>query len=440
MHSINRSKIVIPENRQRKDIDPELIVELQTSILSKSGLLHPPVFRKVGDLYHLVAGERRLRAIDLCHAFALEFRCGQQMFSEPQVPGLLLAELSDLEVREAELEENIRRVDLSWQDRAQATADLMALRTDQARAAGQPAPSFADIKQELTGSPNNKDTVRTQVIVSRHLDQPEVRKARTIDEALKIIKRKEELGVSAQLAKSVGLNFSSSSHTCLHGSCLDLLTDMKPESQDVILTDPPYGMGAQDFSDSGRALGGGGGDHFYDDSYEAWLRLIPEFINLTLRVAKPQSHLYCFCDIERFPELKTFASLAGWTVFRTPLMWVNPTAMRAPWPTMGPQRKYQTILYAVRGSKPVNHVRPDVLVHASDANLNHHAQKPVSLYEDLLSRSVRPGDSILDPFCGTGPIFPACHSLTCRATGMELDAASYGIAVSRLQLLTAPIP
>ena len=55
--------------------------------------------------------------------------------------------------------------------------------------------------------------------------------------------------------------------------------------------------------------------------------------------------------------------------------------------------------------------------------------------QDLLKRSVRPGMRVLDPFCGTGPVFPAAHSLSAIATGVELDAAAYGIAAQRIQKL-----
>jgi DNA modification methylase len=65
--------------------------------------------------------------------------------------------------------------------------------------------------------------------------------------------------------------------------------------------------------------------------------------------------------------------------------------------------------------------------------LGHGAQKPVSLYSDLLKRSTRPGDRVLDPFCGTGTIFPAAHPLKVAATGIELEPAYYGIGVKRIE-------
>ena len=111
--------------------------------------------------------------------------------------------------------------------------------------------------------------------------------------------------------------------------------------------------------------------------------------------------------------------------------------MRAPWPEHGPQRKYETILYAVKGKRPTLKLAPDVLDFPPDSNLGHAAQKPVALFEELLRRSVQPGNSVLDPFMGSGTIFAAAHVLKCRATGLELDQASYGIAVKRIEGLKA---
>jgi DNA modification methylase len=59
----------------------------------------------------------------------------------------------------------------------------------------------------------------------------------------------------------------------------------------------------------------------------------------------------------------------------------------------------------------------------------------VGLCRDLLRRSAKPGDSVLDPFCGTGVIYPACHEVKCKATGIELDPAACGIAAQRLKEL-----
>jgi hypothetical protein len=149
--------------------------------------------------------------------------------------------------------------------------------------------------------------------------------------------------------------------------------------------------------------------------------------------------MYCFCDFDKFSQLKALMVEAGWTAFRTPLIWLKKSGMRAPWPEQGPQRKYETILYAVKGKRNVTKMAGDVLDYPPDANLGHAAQKPVALFQELLARSVRPGDSVLDPFMGSGPIFAAAHALKCKATGIEMDTASYGIALQRIERLKAQL-
>ncbi|MGI0134443.1 MAG: DNA methyltransferase, partial [Candidatus Micrarchaeaceae archaeon] len=121
--------------------------------------------------------------------------------------------------------------------------------------------------------------------------------------------------------------------------------------------------------------------------------------------------------------------------FRTPLVWHNPTSNRVPWINSGPQRKYQLILYAVKGGRNVTKIYPDLVTIPSDANPGHHAAKPVALYQDLLRRSVAPGDRVLDPFCGSGPIFPAAQEEKVLATGVELMPEAYAIAAKRLEEL-----
>jgi DNA modification methylase len=255
--------------------------------------------------------------------------------------------------------------------------------------------------------------------------------AKSRKEAFKALKRDEETKRNAELGRSVGATFTASMHTLRQGDCLEVMKELANESFDVILTDPPYGIDAQDFGDSdGKA-----GAHFYADDYGTWKKLMIEFTIQSMRLAKPQAHAYIFCDIDNFQELKRLMQMAEWKVFRTPFIWVNPTAMRTPWPDQGPQRKWQICLYAVKGSRTVTRIYSDVITYPSDINLGHQAQKPVALYQDLLRRSIRPGDTVLDPFCGTGTIFPAAHELKCRATGIELDAAACGIAAKRLEAL-----
>lgn len=437
MKTILISSILVAPNRQRKVFDAAKLAEFAAGI-SARGLLHPIILRKTGDSLTLVAGERRLRACSDIHDLGGTLRHDNQIVPAGCIPYTLLEELDALSAEEAELEENIHREDLTWPERAAAHSRLAELRTAQAAAKGEPAPSVSDISLEIRGSSESthREAVRRELIVAKHLDDPDVKAAKNVDDAFKILRKKEEGEKNRQLGAAIGKTFTAEMHTLLNVDSLTWMASAAAEQFDVILTDPPYGMGADEFGDSGGLAAGA---HGYEDTAENALACYTELAWQGFRITKPQAHLYAFCDQDMFPRLKLLFSSAGWSVFRTMLIWHKPSAMRAPWPQEGPQRKYETILYAVKGKRPVQKMAPDLFAFNPDSNLGHAAQKPVALFEELLRRSVRPGDSVLDPFCGSGPIFPAGHTLKCRVTGIEKDQGSFGIAAKRVQGLKAQL-
>lgn len=433
MKTIALSAVTVSPNRQRRVFDPAKLQEFKSGI-EKRGLLHPIVLRIEGEGYVLVAGERRLRVVTDLADLDTQIRHDGQLVPLGFIPYTLLEDLDELAAEEAELEENTHRSDLTWQEQAAAHARLKSLRDKQAAARGTPPPTVAELAVEIRGSGEgvHQATVRRELIVARHLDDPEVRAAKNADEAWKILKKKDEQKKNAELGAAVGRTFSADFHKIIHGDSLEWLAACPAEQFDVILTDPPYGMGADEFGDSGGLAAGA---HGYEDSSENFLKIMKVFCPESFRITKPQAHAYVFCDINWFFDLSDWMRMAGWWVFRTPLIWHKPSAMRAPWPEHGPQRKYETILYAVKGKRPVTKMAPDLFAFPPDSNLGHAAQKPVALFDELLRRSARPGDTVLDPFCGSGPVFPAAHALKCRATGIEMDQASYGIAVKRIEQL-----
>ena len=460
-NSVPLPEILILENRQRQEFDAQAMMELTESITSR-GLMHAPVLRQLenGDLV-LVAGERRLKAIQDIWMLGGEVRYNNELFPEPMIPYVTLGELSPLEAEEAELDENLRRQDLTWQEHAAAVEKLHNLRAAQKEAArmailkdttlsleeqkeylnqGQSKyialQTVADTAAELTGRRDGafQDNIRKELIVARHLNSPEIAKAKNVDEAFKLLKRKEEVAKNTALAQSVGLSFNAGLHRLLNVNCLDWMAETSNHGQfDVILTDPPYGMGADEFCDAGGKLTAI--EHGYDDSKESWTKLMQDWTILSFLCAKPEAHAYVFCDIDNFHELKLMMQNAGWYVFRTPFTVHKLNSGRVPLPDRGPRRQSEWLLYAIKGKMPVTHIYGDVITCNGDDNLGHGAQKPVALYQNLLQRSVRPGMKVLDSFAGTGTIFPACHQYQCEATGLEMSENSYGIALTRLAKL-----
>lgn len=98
-------------DQPRRDFDPEALQELSDSIRAK-GIIQPLVVRLVddGQMYEIVAGERRWRAAQLA-----------QLHSVPVV----VREFTDLEVIEIAIIENIQRADLNAVEEALGFRQLM---------------------------------------------------------------------------------------------------------------------------------------------------------------------------------------------------------------------------------------------------------------------------------------------------------------------------
>ena len=428
MRFIPLDEITIAEDRQRQTFDEDAMNELIESI-GERGLIHALTVREDDGLnIVLVAGERRLRALRFMHEYAVPVTYDGRKVPLDMAPCVLPGEgkaISDLAALEIELFENIHREDLPWQERDAAIARWHAMREKQAEERGEKQ-TYTATASEILGRPavgQPVTSIREAVTVAKHLDDPEVKKAASRKEALKVIERKATVAENVKRALEVGTVAPSSRHTLLqHDATTAVFSEC---SFDTIITDPPYGIGADKFGEQSDG-------HTYDDSFESWLMLMKRMAELWYKWAKPEAHAYVFCDVGYFHILKDRMEAADWYVWRTPLVW-NKQNGTLPRPEHGPRRTYETILYAIKGNKKTLGIFPDVITCSADHSTTHPAQKPVELYCNLLRRSCRPGDMVLDSFCGSGTVFPAANKLSLTATGTELNANYYGEALKRLE-------
>lgn len=434
MRLIPLASITIPPDRQRQLFDPERLADLQDSI-SRLGLIQPLV---VADDGTLIAGERRLKCLDNLHMFGEVVMFDGKLVPEGMVPAVLPSEAGPLAHFEIELEENIKRHDLTWQEHATALSRLNELRIRQAERDQTAPPTIADLAEEVEGRRDGAYQAKTRksLIVSQHMNNPEVAKAKSVDEAFKILKKQEQAATNAEIAATVGAHAVTDLLDVHHANCLDwgwqYVEDGRPLF-DILCTDPPYGMDAQAFGDAGGSHSCI--THEYADTKEEWLTLMNRFAQLSWAITKANAHLYVACDLDGFHHLREIFRAAGWRVHRTPIVYVKKDANRVPWPSQGPRRSYELVLYAVRGAKTTTAIYSDVFEGIGDDNLGHGAQKPVAFWENLLRRSAVPGDRVLDPFAGTGGILVAAHSLNLRCSVVEQEAQYYGICASRLEAL-----
>ena len=62
----------------------------------------------------------------------------------------------------------------------------------------------------------------------------------------------------------------------------------------------------------------------------------------------------------------------------------------------------------------------------------HPTQKPVALYEWILTNYAKPGDIILDTHVGSASSLIACHNTNHKYVGFEIDPEYYRMAKKRL--------
>lgn len=419
--------IEIPPNRFRRDFSPEKLEELVISI-GKIGLLHPIIVRESPTQegrYFLVAGERRFRAVKSILAMGLPITYMGGPVPLGNIPAAKYEEVKDsLFVKEIELQENAIRADLTWQEHAQAVASLHELRT-----MSDPSHSMTDTAEEITGRRDNTTVVRDEILLAQNLARPEIAKARTKADAMKILKSSIIEDFNRALGNVVKLDTQDMVVELLP---LELSLSTQTQRFDVILTDPPYGIDADKFdmeiaSESEKSVNGLQViNHNYRDDWPTAKRLYTLLASGGFAITKPQAHLYAFCDLSHFFELKDIFSSAGWHVWPRPIIWVKDVGSLGD-PQHGPRHMYEVILFANKGNKPVTALYNDVIICPAVKNKDHAAQKPVDLYVNLLRRSCVPGDLVYDPFCGSGPIFPAAHQLQLKACGSDNDPNFVGL-------------
>lgn len=420
--------------RQRTSIPPGHVQSLKESILARTNL-HPPVcwLDPETDTWVITVGECRFRAIEAIAAEKKQYQCGMTTVD----PGfIMIAPLTDMtfeENFEAELDENIRREPLSWQDRARAYADLHALRSAQ-----NPDQTLADTKRELIdrGAPfkvtTNASEIREAQIIAEHLHNPKVANARNAREAVAHIYKQEEEKIQAALIKrSLAALPAKPDLEVRCGDLLTILPVLEAGTFDLILADPPYGIGASGGGFRARTVH----HHNYEDTVETARDVAKAILTEGFRICKPRANLLMFCDIDLFPWLKEAAANMGWTPFRRPLIWQKSESEGlAPWGGSGPRITTEFIFYATKGQRGMTASPVDWF---GDKRVPHHerlhaAEKPVSLLQRLIELTTLPGDRVLDPCCGSGSTIVACRESKRSGLGIEKDQDYFNTALTNV--------
>lgn len=418
-------------DRFRRKMDAAALADLKNSILG-SGLYHAPMIRydRVNERWALVTGERRLASILSIHAENLVFFYDGKAFAPGEAPFVTLSDPSEENIVVAEAEENLMREDFSWIDRAQALAKIHEVRTST-----NPQQRLIDTAEEIvksTGSAKSSAAISKEIsqarIVAKHLDDPEIAKSRNASEAYAKILRRDEERINVELHTRAQADVTTIRCELVHASAIDFMPTVAAGLVDLILTDPPYGIGANSAGFRSR----GEKAHEYDDSPKAAEAILQAILIDGWRITKTRANLFIFTDIDRWEFLKGAASRMGWSPFRTPIIW-NKSMMEGmnPWGANGPLRVSEIIFYATKGQRGLLKSFPDVLFHprVRDENKVFAAQKPHSLLRQLIEASTIVGDTVFDPCAGSGAHLRSARLLGRASLGCELNETTFNSAM-----------
>lgn len=191
-------KVIEPDPNQPRQVFDEAKIDELASSLKEHGIIQPLVVRMVGDVYRLVAGERRLRAA---------LRAGLE-----QVP-VVLKEMDDREAMEISLVENLQREELGPLEQALAFQRLVEefdlTQEEVARRVGKSRPEVANTIRLLKLEPEVKALVSSgalsgghgRALVSLERDA-QVRLAKMVAlKGLSVRKTEEAVGAEAKRAE-----------------------------------------------------------------------------------------------------------------------------------------------------------------------------------------------------------------------------------------------
>lgn len=434
------SDIVISERQRKGDtVDGSQTLEHITDLaksIDKYGLLQPLLLNEADDgTLQLVAGFNRLQAAMFLGHTHIE--CTSQSL------------LSNVDRKEIELEENIRRKDLEWWEKAAAIAEIHDMRTAL-------DPNWSrDKTAELTGT--SIFTVTNSINMAEEMkEDPSMKQEATLRGALRNRQVKKQI---EKRKVAIAKKKSGEGKTLLAvirvGDALDLIRKEPDESFDAVVTNFPFGVDLKI---------GKNKKEIYHDEEQYITRLVQEICHESFRVLAPDSWMVAWFDIRkitynnaqkayfkglpdkaRTPELFDSMGLTFWLeeagfsyVTPLPSIWAKPNKTTG---LIGDTYKglvvaYEAFVFAAKGDAVMqkrgqNNLFTYDTMAASERV--HALSMPTELCAEIISMVCLGGGRVLDPFAGSGSIGLGALERQCSFVGFELDPEKASNGNLRLQ-------
>jgi len=184
------------------------------------------------------------------------------------------------------------------------------------------------------------------------------------------------------------MSTDATTYQIIHGDCLEVMRGMEAESVDIVITDPPYGLGD-------KMNGGTWGANVIYLDMRTWDKVASnEHINEIFRISKNQI-------------------IWGGNFYMLP-----PSRCWLSWnkPQLNTMSDFE--LASTSFDKPSKSFS---CIRNPDGRKEHPTQKPISLMKWCIENFTQEGDTFLDPFCGSGSTGVAALQMGRNFIGIELN-------------------
>jgi len=394
------SIIKVREDRQRKNVNKASIQDLASSI-QLHDLLHPIIIDR--DNF-LVAGERRLGAFKL--------------LGRENIPVHYLDELDPIEAKVIELEENVQRKDLTWQEYVGAVNN------------------YHEAKLASDGEWTMEKTAGALSITERYfrkiiqvanlsLKDENINNSESITAAINYAQRTMTRAVETELSQTSIEELISGKEPKEEQEVKEesvLLDDFTPWAQaysdrrfNFVHCDFPYGIGYDKTSYHGSET-----DIKYDDSKDVFDSLLDALLTNRDKIFFPSSHLFFWFSMPDYQKVFDALTLGGFKVNTVPLIW-HKSAGIIPDASRGPRRVYESAFMASLGDRKIIRPVPN-LIYAAIKKHGHISTKPRNMLRHFFRMFIDEKSEVFDPTCGSGSALAAAKGLGAeRVLGLEVE-------------------
>ncbi len=219
--------------------------------------------------------------------------------------------------------------------------------------------------------------------------------------------------------------------------CVDSMTFMKSMPTacvNHIITDPDYAISVDALSSNSVGAAGG----VAQTSVEESLNNLYDFISEAFRIVDDHGFLVFWFDLEHFEKLRDHCLSIGWRVQRWPLTWRVSDRRSNSAPNHNFCKNQEWAMVCRKPGAVLNQAQMSSVYDCASGDtikqFNHPFAKPVKVWHWIMAAICVKGQSVYDPFLGSGSSAAAAITLGLRPLGTEISSDHHANALINMRI------